>query len=584
MDEIVYVSFLGAGNYQSVRYRWGEDQAEETPYAQEAELELLCRRRGVQPGDVRVLVFGTETSERVHWHQHAESTRPRGLTPDIELGPGLEQRIAAYEPRFVRISEDLSPSDQWETFEQLLDRVPPGARLVLDMTHGFRAVPVVFSSALHFLRLVRGVQLEHVLYAARETTTIVDYADFYAIHDWTQAVSRLVMDANASPLAALAERPGSLAIYGLADPALATALARVSDGVRNVEVHGIEGKVRDALALVGRGLERARREGNTTSAILLELVHHKFAGLAAAPPLSGRYDAPYFELQLRFIELLLEHRLFMQAYTAMRELIGSLGMRGYEPGVLRFSNDKGRKKRRSAEAFLVMVAIERRDWRFVGEWRARVTLLLPWYERLGSEGLLTRLRSLQREISTIRNGFDHAWTSKAGAPEDIEQQGADHLERLRSITTGILDLEPPAPTKRSPRRAPRLLCLMNHQPTEVQREDARQRLGVQPEEWVFPPASIQAAWRSIPPAHSKISNQLRAELTSWIEASGAPGDRLLVHGDPGATHLAVGIARRLGLAPIYATTDRRSDETRGPAGERIKRSVFEHVRFRDYPR
>ncbi len=427
MSELVYVSFLGANNYSEVTYHWDDRTADPTPYAQEAELGLILQRQGIEPTAVKVLIFGTPTSRERHW---------------AKLEPCLVER--GFEPSFVEISEDLDPKAQWGTFELLLDKIPPGARLVIDMTHGFRAVPVVFSSALHFLRLVRGVELLHVLYAAFDTTPakIVDNAEFYDIHDWTEGVSRLVEEANASRLAELAAAGSRLPIDGFEGPELTDALMAVSDAVRNVEVHGIEAKVRDALKQVDRGLERAEARGHRASAILLELVHRKFATLASSPPLSGLYDAPYFELQLRFIELLIEHRLFMQAYTAMIELIGSLGMLGYKPDSLRFTNEKGRKKRRYADIFLRMVGRPREDWRFNGHEDQQKDRLLPYYKLLENAEIIPDLEKIHKDISKIRNGFDHAWTSKQGAPEEIESSAKVHHERLRAIVSRVLDVAP----------------------------------------------------------------------------------------------------------------------------------------------
>jgi hypothetical protein len=445
MHDITYVTFLGAGFYQEVAYSWDEvGISSPTPYAQQAELELLQRNLGISSGSIRVLVFGTPTAREAHW-ELSRGWNPRTRKFGDPTGPGLEPRLAGMNVQFVPISEGLSPAAQWATFERLLGHIPQGARLVLDMTHGFRALPVVVSSALHFLRLTRQVDLVHVLYAAfdADPPAIVDYAAFYAIQDWTKGVSRLVEDANAARLARLAAVGSALELEGFSGQALTDALVQISDAVRNVEVHGIEGKVRAALSLVEQGLALAQSRGHTTSAILLELVQKKFAILAAEPPLSGRYEAAYFELQLSFIALLLEHRLFMQAYTAMRELIGSLGMLGIPQGDLAYTSRDGRSKRFFADRFVAMVEIERPRWRFHGAPREQVEALTPFYERLERAGLSADLRRLAREITDLRNGFDHAWTRVAGVPERIEHRGQDHLRRLRVITVGVLGVVRP---------------------------------------------------------------------------------------------------------------------------------------------
>jgi CRISPR-associated Csx2 family protein len=184
-----------------MKRRWKVDRLNPTPYAQEAELgDILANA----PPDV-VLIFGTATSKAAHWEaQRGYSAKSK--TFGKEQGPGLGPRLSRYTPEFVQVSEALSPAHQWGTFEELLKRIHDGDELIFDMTHGFRAVAVVFSSAMHFLRLTRNIKLRHVFYGAHDSDPpeIVDYRNFYAVQDWTEAVSRLVDDADASKLAALA--------------------------------------------------------------------------------------------------------------------------------------------------------------------------------------------------------------------------------------------------------------------------------------------------------------------------------------------------------------------------------------------
>jgi hypothetical protein len=56
-----------------------------------------------------------------------------------------------------------------------------------------------------------------------------------------------------------------------------------------------------------------------------------------------------------------------------------------------------------------------------------------------------------------------------------------------------------------------------------------------------------------------------------------------VQGDFGATFAMIQFAYKLGMLPVYATTQRRAVESRD--GDKIVTTrVFEHVRFRIYER
>ena len=419
----VFVSFLGKGSwdrdkhefaYKPTTYVWsgGED---ETPYVQLAELRLLG------PFD-KVVILGTDESRRAQWDGE-------GHLAELLRGEGIDAR-------FEEISAGMSPGDHWSSFETLLDVVRPGDSLTIDMTHGFRAVPIVFSTALSFLRLARDVTVEHVLYGAfqhgQDKTPIVDMAAFYVIDEWADGVSRLVQQADASKLTQMAQADSLVTMPTLGAPELAESLERLTAAVRNVEVNEVSGIAREVLGMVERTLGEAPPTGER---VLLELVRHKFADLATAEPLSGRYDADYFGVQLSLVQLLIEHGLYMQAYTAMRELVGSMGLMRRSD---KWSNNKGRKKRRYASLFIAMVEHERAKWDFPAGEESMVDALLPWYEELAAEGVVHELFELGKDMSQIRNGFAHAWTSKKlGA--DLEKDAHAHSQRLEGAISGALE-------------------------------------------------------------------------------------------------------------------------------------------------
>lgn len=434
MARAVYLSFLGAGVYRPVRYTWDRRQAKETPYAQEAELELL-------PKQDEVYIFATQTSERAHWLR--QTHKDHQTKQIIDEGPGLRPRLEALgvQPHLVLIDEDLSVHAQWETFQKLLEIVQPGDQLIFDMTHGFRAVPVIFSSALHFLRLSRGVELKHVLYGKeKDPAQIIDYVDFYAIQDWTEGVSRLVESADAGKLAALSAQGSTLPMSGFEGAPLTQALDAMTQAVRNVEVHQVEAKTRAALQRVREALNTATAQNATASTLLLQMIEEKFSAILSAAPLTGAYDRDYFEVQLKVIDLLLEHQMLMQAFTSMREYLGSLGLLGYQKK-LKFNNSKGQGKRSYADVFLRMISYPRDSWSFESnDQKRQVEGLLPFYECLASAELVGDFSALTKDITDIRNGFDHAWTSKSAAPADIEQTGRALSARLKALTARVFEV------------------------------------------------------------------------------------------------------------------------------------------------
>jgi hypothetical protein len=120
--------------------------------------------------------------------------------------------------------------------------------------------------------------------------------------------------------------------------------------------------------------------------------------------------------------------------------------------------------------------------------------------------------------------------------------------------------------------------IFNHTLTERQLAEAEERWGVGIVAEMPPP--LRKLWAEIPPETEDIRDYLEP-LREYLERAVRPGDVALVQGEPGASCMAAAWIRTLEGLPIYATTRRTVREVR--VGERIeKRSLFEHVRFREY--
>lgn len=437
----IFVSFLGIGTngknpgYDKTAYNWPgkSENPVEACFAQTVILKILEEKANEEGPVDKVVFLCTKESRDKHLDPLQDELAGHLQTPPKLRGSEL------------LVPTDMSAANQWDWFEQLLRAVGQNDTLIIDFTHGMRAVPIVFSSAIAFLQRAKNVKLAHALYAwyDRERTDaphpIVDMREFYVINDWAEAVSRLTDDADARKLGELAASTGVEALRSLQDPALIQAFEAMTGCIRNVDVNRVGQKVNDAL----KHVERAREHASGSARVMLDLVLEKFGILNAVS--SGRYDMPYFRLQLEIIRVLLEHRLFMQAYTAMRELLGSVGMAGLTGKYRKkMTSSDGRKKyrKRFADGFVGMLQKNKEEWNAPSSGHPQPgqpdpvkdrQTLKPWYEKLEKAGVITEeIRELVKEITAIRNGFDHAWTAKAEV-DNIEAKGREHLECLEKI-------------------------------------------------------------------------------------------------------------------------------------------------------
>ena len=427
MARRIFIAFLGVGNpktpeapYDTVAYAWEGRPSRRTMFAQAATAEHLG------PFD-QIAILCTKDSRQL---------RPR-LKAELQQLPDFIKDSITDLPD--DLPTEMTAENQWTWFEQLLDVVQDGDHVTFDFTHGMRAVPIIFSSAIGFLRRARAITLEHAVYGwyDRENTSglhpLVELREFFVINDWAEAVSRLAEDADARALARLAnENRGIAALRPLADPELIEALNSATATLRNVDVNNVGRDVRAALKIVARHRDSA----SGSARLLLDLVDNKFTTLAI--DCGGRYDANYFQLQLAVIDALVEHRLFMQAATAMRECVGSLGMLGltgkYDKPM---KNDEGRQNRpRFADTFVNMLQYERDKWRFdETDPKCGVPHLRPWLDHLAGLGIEAELRAFVPDLIKLRNGFDHAWTSKKSAEPDIDERCRVYQ---RALTTTVL--------------------------------------------------------------------------------------------------------------------------------------------------
>lgn len=422
----VFVSFLGMGGkegYNPTVYSFRGKPLASTSFVQRA----LMEEDAYGPAYFdRLLILVTRSSREKNWAK---------LEAELTVAGVDRSRVTVAE-----ISEDLaSEAEHWAWFERVLAFLDAGDDLVLDLTHGFRIVPIVLSAAVGYLQVAKAVRLEAVLYGADQSGgQIVDFKGFYRVNAWADAVSRLVEKADADKLAALAEGDEGRQFPNLQDPELVRALRDLSGILTNIDVHAVAGRARTAVALVRQRMDRA--EGAERQ--MLSLVADKFVGLVSDVPPDGKYSGAYLDVQIEVARMLLEHGLHMQAYTVMRELVGSIGMLGlvgtkYHKGA---SSAEGRKYRaRFAEAFIAMVNYDREKWVFNDERQRDVLTLTPWFERLGDLELMPDLAAASRALVTIRNGFDHAWTgvSAPADPNTLRQHGTQVLGRLEAVVAGL---------------------------------------------------------------------------------------------------------------------------------------------------
>jgi CRISPR-associated Csx2 family protein len=68
----------------------------------------------------------------------------------------------------VDIPDGKSEEELWEIFEAISKAVQEGDEIVFDITHGFRSLPMIAMLTIAYLKQVKGVKVQHVVYGVYE--------------------------------------------------------------------------------------------------------------------------------------------------------------------------------------------------------------------------------------------------------------------------------------------------------------------------------------------------------------------------------------------------------------------------------
>jgi len=125
----------------------------------------------------------------------------------------------------------------------------------------------------------------------------------------------------------------------------------------------------------------------------------------------------------------------------------------------------------------------------------------------------------------------------------------------------------------------KMLLLFSHKLSEKQIQDAEQNYEVN--KFIYLPNELQKIWSNISPNISSIK-ELLPEIKIFTQNNTKKYDVVLIQGDFGAVYEMVYFCKSLGLVCVYATTKRKTTEYINKKGEAVKKSIFEHRRFREY--
>jgi CRISPR-associated DxTHG motif protein len=186
-DQLVLVTSVGVGRYEEVTYRLEGFRARKCRILPEALADWL------KP-DLTLVLLTSEAKKHKNWN---------------ELEDALKKDKRSFEP--VDILDGKNELELWQIFDELKKRLKKCDRVVLDITHAFRSLPVLTLLALTYLRVATGIVLERILYGAFEArdeagvTPVFDLTPFVSLLQWSAAVTLFRQTGECGPFADLLE-------------------------------------------------------------------------------------------------------------------------------------------------------------------------------------------------------------------------------------------------------------------------------------------------------------------------------------------------------------------------------------------
>lgn len=399
---MILLSFLGTGAYERAAYTWmdpsGQAQTFKSRYAAVAIYHLL------EPE--RLILLATSEAREAHLANLRQ-----------ELGEGANLEV-------VDIPHGKTEEELWTIFSSIADHVPPGGEVVLDVTHGFRSLPVVAILVAGYLRAAHDVHVLHVLYGswdAREPaptpdepprTPVLELTPMFALSEWAVAADRFVRSGDSRDLGTLLctasptgtegrdphKRERALLAKALRETSLALALTQPLRAMRSAHT----------LGLRLRQMEGCYEPQAAPFVEILEQVWETYTPLALSEPRSPQERFRSLAIQRDLVRWYLDRELYVQAAALAREWVVSWLI--LQRGGSDFT-ERGARERAECELGQVVDAHKRGQ--------ARVTL------PEAPEGF--DLGTFWNQLAEVRNAMAHGGIS----PNDPKPETL--IERLRSL-------------------------------------------------------------------------------------------------------------------------------------------------------
>jgi CRISPR-associated DxTHG motif protein len=411
LKETIALSFIAPTDYQHACYYWntGESTFE---YSTDLFPEILPKLFPVN----KLILFVTEEAEK---HSNCQRLQAK-------LGDLLKTE---------RIPQGKSEEELWEIFSTVAKQVPRGAHIIIDITHGFRSLPLIVFNIATYLRRVKDVVIERIVYGnfeARDNsfnpprTPIFDLTLTLDLQDWLHGIDAFQRRGDAEELANSLERTqDSLYNKSTKSNGLPQQLKNTAKQLRNFSEAFRLLRPLDTVSYatnVCNLLDKAQGEASLWAkpfANILNDLKNEILPLQIED--STILNLENLQTQLRLIKYYIAKDLVVQAFLLAREWMVSM---------LMFRTNRSenwRDRRESIEEELRLV-----DRVFVQKKISETEDELPFWFRNDPQS--ENIANLWSNLSKLRNDIAHcAMNTDAALPHTIRSKIKELIQSLKAL-------------------------------------------------------------------------------------------------------------------------------------------------------
>jgi len=213
------MAILGASAYKEATYEFnipGKHTELYTGFYSTAAVAKALFRDLNESDDCYVVVFLTKEARENNWENRVFNTKDK---KDKEKGKGLKFELSNAVPqlrqsdriRTREIEDGKNVHELWSIVKTVLGEIEDGDEIYLDITTGFRSIPLLSLLVINYARIVKGnVMIKGIYYGAIEAidkatgrTPIFDLWPMIEVTDWSYAIHSFFKHGSASEISDL---------------------------------------------------------------------------------------------------------------------------------------------------------------------------------------------------------------------------------------------------------------------------------------------------------------------------------------------------------------------------------------------